>query len=404
MYIINNVLLMSDDSTSQSSEDDSADEELQIFLDHSLQNTKQAEIANIAMITVGNESFAKMHGLRNTEKLKLTYNKGFFEKIIPNYTDNQFFSHFRMDKETFMTLEQLLRPQINENKTTPFRKKILLTIWILASPESFRSACDRFGLSKSSGWKHFKDVLSAIKKLMPCFIKWPSYHELIESEQVFLKRCNGFRGVIGAIDGCHVLIKQPPGNANDYYNRKDFHSIVLQGTCDHSGKFIDCLIGRPGRAHDAAIFRSSRIYEKLTNAENPLLPRTLHLLGDSAYPLLINVLTPFRDSGNLAPQQIKYNVKHASIRSVIERAYGLLKGKWRRLKCLDVNSISMANNIVAAACVLHNFLIIYKQIDVLTDPLGNDSDNNETVENNTDYDEYENEEPRRKRDFIMSQL
>lgn len=38
-----------------------------------------------------------------------------------------------------------------------------------------------------------------------------------------------FPGVIGAIDGCHIEMKQPPGNANDYYNRKGTHSIILQG-------------------------------------------------------------------------------------------------------------------------------------------------------------------------------
>lgn len=42
-------------------------------------------------------------------------------------------------------------------------------------------------------------------------------------------RSRGFPGVVGAIDGCHIPIKQPPGNANDYYNRKEFHSIILQG-------------------------------------------------------------------------------------------------------------------------------------------------------------------------------
>jgi len=47
--------------------------------------------------------------------------------------------------------------------------------------------------------------------------------------QIFRMRSRGFPGVVGAIDGCHIPIKQPPGNANDYYNRKEFHSIILQG-------------------------------------------------------------------------------------------------------------------------------------------------------------------------------
>ncbi|XP_044597231.1 putative nuclease HARBI1 isoform X2 [Cotesia glomerata] len=92
-----------------------------------------------------------------------------------------------------------------------------------------------------------------------------------EAFVAFLNKAGGFPGIVGAIDGCHISIRQPPGNANDYYNRKGSHSIILQGTCDHNGKFIDVLIGRPGRAHDSPVFRSSPLYEKITDAQNPLL-------------------------------------------------------------------------------------------------------------------------------------
>jgi len=55
-------------------------------------------------------------------------------------------------------------------------------------------------------------------------------HPMISSiySQVFAERSHGIRNV-GAIDGCHILIKQPLQNANDYFNRKQFHSIILQG-------------------------------------------------------------------------------------------------------------------------------------------------------------------------------
>ena len=38
-----------------------------------------------------------------------------------------------------------------------------------------------------------------------------------------------FPGVIGFIDGTHIAIRRPVNNPNSYYNRKDFHSIILQG-------------------------------------------------------------------------------------------------------------------------------------------------------------------------------
>lgn len=122
-------------------------------------------------------------------------------------------------------------------------------------------------------------------------------------------------------------------------------------------KFIDIFVGLPGRMHDARVFRNSDIYHRLTDNENPLLPLDMHLIGDSAYPLMPSLMTPFRDNGHLDPLQINYNIRLSSIRSTVERAFGRLKGKFRRLKDLDICSAQMGNSMIAAACVLHNFII-----------------------------------------------
>jgi len=61
-----------------------------------------------------------------------------------------------------------------------------------------------------------------------------------------------------------------------------------------------------------------------------------HLLGDAAYSLLAGPLVPFRDNAHLTPQQITYNTRHSSVRCTVERVFGRLKGKYRRLKDLDV--------------------------------------------------------------------
>ena len=38
---------------------------------------------------------------------------------------------------------------------------------------------------------------------------------------------------------------------SDYYNRKGWHSILMQGTVNHLGLFMDVYIGWPGRVHGA---------------------------------------------------------------------------------------------------------------------------------------------------------
>ncbi|EZA49463.1 hypothetical protein X777_11961 [Ooceraea biroi] len=84
-------------------------------------------------------------------------------------------------------------------------------------------------------------------------------------------------------------------------------------------------------------------------------------------------MTPFRDNGHLTRSQIVYNTKLSSIRSIIERSFGLLKSKFRRLKFLDISDIELGNEMIAAACVLHNFIIDNDRLNVLDEDYVNDA-------------------------------
>lgn len=174
--------------------------------------------------------------------------------------------------------------------------------------------------------------------------------------QDFENRSRGISAVIGAIDGCHIPIMQPHKNAIDYYNRKGFHSVILQGVCDNKKKFIDVHIGVPGRIHDARVFRNSPLFQNIMH-HNLIAPNT-HLIGDCAYPLSTFLIVPFKNNGHLTIEQIRYNQRLSSIRSIIERAFGLLKGKFRKLKYLEMYNLSMINYAIASACILHNFILM----------------------------------------------
>ena len=76
------------------------------------------------------------------------------------------------------------------------------------------------------------------------------------------------------------------------------------------------------------------------------------------------LLTPFKNNGHLTVGQIHYNAKHSGTRQVIERAFGLLKGRWKRLKCIDMEDIEEISYVVTAACVPHNFCLFADQGDI----------------------------------------
>lgn len=133
---------------------------------------------------------------------------------------------------------------------------------------------------------------------------------------------------------------------------------VVIGTCNERALFIDINVGQPGRMHDARVFRLSPLYQRLTDPVNPILRQDMHLIGDSAYPLLTNLMKPYQDNGHLTREQHIFNNKLSSVRSTIERAFGLLKIKFRRLKYIDIHQAESAMHIVCAACVLHNFILL----------------------------------------------
>jgi hypothetical protein len=88
------------------------------------------------------------------------------------------------------------------------------------------------------------------------------------------------------------------------------------------------------------------------------VPKDLHILGDSAYALSLGVLTPYRDNGKLSTLQKRFNFLHGSARSVIERSFALLKGKFRRLKYLDMSLDDKIPLTVSSCVVLHNFILL----------------------------------------------
>lgn len=68
-------------------------------------------------------------------------------------------------------------------------------------------------------------------------------------------------------------------------------------------------------------------------------------------------MTPFKDNGRLNGRQKRFNVILSSKRVTIERAFALLKGRFRRLKFLKMWGIRDTVYAIIAACVLHNMCL-----------------------------------------------
>lgn len=255
-----------------------------------------------------------------------------------------------------------------------------MAVWFLSNQEVFRSIANLFGMpSKCTARYCIMQVCQAMaEKLRPIYIRWPDEEDYKTISSDF-EQISGFPNVIGCIDGTHIAIKPPASDRDSYINRKGFPSINVLAVCDNRMKFTEVFADRAGSVHDARVLRVSTLGNMIE--QNGLGDAKYHILGDSAYPLMPQLIVPYRDNGHLTATQTRFNTVHSQTRSLIERAFARLKGKLRRLRGLECTHVRNSLTIIEAAFVLHNFIIIHEDSEYNDDITADDDDGSDT--NNT---------------------
>ncbi|XP_034945948.1 protein ANTAGONIST OF LIKE HETEROCHROMATIN PROTEIN 1-like [Chelonus insularis] len=224
----------------------------------------------------------------------------------------------------------------------------------MATPDSYRSVCDRFDVGKGTAWRTVWKFVSALYKYLPTFITWPTQAEAARTA-AYIENRYRFPGVIGAVDGMHVKICKPQINACNYINRKGQYSIQTQVTCDHTLKFTHVYSGEVGSVHDFRFFGLSGLQSLCTPAN---FPGNTHLLADKAYNLQPCVMVPYKNNHHLGAAEINYNRSHSSSRMMVERAIGMLKGRFRSLlDKLPIKRTDLIPYYIVSCCILHNICI-----------------------------------------------
>ena len=119
--------------------------------------------------------------------------------------------------------------------------------------------------------------------LKDSFITFPTVEGcMLSSEDVM--RSEGFRGFVGAVDGCHMPVERPREDEHVFVNRRGLPFHRSMGVCDERLMFTDICVGWPGSVHDSRIFKNSNLGRALTSGERTL-PEGCFLVGDSAFQL-----------------------------------------------------------------------------------------------------------------------
>lgn len=291
-----------------------------------------------------------------------------WQNMQENFDDQQWIKAFRVDKQTFRSICEILDPIIKPRENTisslpptSTTKKVAVTLYKIGSCCEYRVVGDVFGIHKSTVKKIFYETINAINsEMLKAHIRFANETDAKEIASAFESLC-GIPQIIGSIDGSHIPISPEGAGYKDFINRKGWASLVLQAVVDNRCLFKHISVKYPGSVHDAAAFKGSSLYRK----QNELLPPGekvvdgfpigYFLVGDPAYPLLPWLMKNF-PGRNLIPEEDIFNYRMNLARFRVEHAFGRLKGRFRILqKRCDIHHTFMPK-VIAACCILHNIL------------------------------------------------
>ncbi|XP_018392976.1 PREDICTED: uncharacterized protein LOC108772029 [Cyphomyrmex costatus] len=136
----------------------------------------------------------------------------YVEHVIPGYSRHVFKEHFRMFPETFEEVLRIISPGLRAINTEggrnpiPMEKQLLVAIWFIATPDSYRSVSTKFGIGKGTAFRALRRVTYALHCIAPRLIQWPKTRPTVTKVMEQFRKACGFPNVIGAIDGTHVYI------------------------------------------------------------------------------------------------------------------------------------------------------------------------------------------------------
>lgn len=193
-------------------------------------------------------------------------------------------------------------------------------------------------------------------------IKWPSSRQCALNSSEFLGVCN-INGIVGAVDCSHIAIMPRESERIAYTNRKCFYSVHLLAVVDARGRFIFVDVGCAGSMADTTVLCTSTLATTQTvfarDAKLPPVPYGYFLLADAGFaslPWVVQNYSTLHCTECTACQ--KFNNCIGRGRGIVERAYGQLKMRFKRLGGrASFDRKEQVARMVRACCGLHNLNI-----------------------------------------------
>ena len=238
---------------------------------------------------------------------------------------------------------------------------LLVTLRKLATQSDFYSIGMEFDIATGTAY-HLRQrmMITLLDTFGPTYFPFPTTkHECgLRAEQFTNLTNTAIPGIVGALDGCHIrwVPARFTTHRHQYFNRKGYCSIVAIAIVDALTRFTFMNVSCPGSCHDAWAYQYAGTL--------PMLDRCVsdgfYVVADSAFPISHRCLTPFRRPIRQQAHS-RFNTQLSRARVQVERAFGLLKGRWRCLRELNCK-LELVPRYVFTCALLHNICIDHHDI------------------------------------------
>ncbi|GJR99720.1 ALP1-like protein [Tanacetum coccineum] len=283
-----------------------------------------------------------------------------------NEDDPLFSEAFRMKRSSFSYLVSLLNNSCLQSLSVPPTTAVAAAVFRLAHGAPFNAVGRRFDLDTPTACRVFYVVCKAIIDNLSHLFELRSDLERISVGfgWMSLPNCCGVLGV-------------------EYFSVKgnlfgENGSVMVQALVDSECRFLDVSAGWPSTTKPELVLRQSELFSSVEETRELLNGATYQLndgtdipqyiLGDSCFPLLPWLITPYKkpllDSddgggeGDEGGMKEAFNSVHSRGMELVDTAFGRLRARWKILsKEWKEESIESFPYVVVACCLLHNFLI-----------------------------------------------
>jgi hypothetical protein len=219
------------------------------------------------------------------------------------------------------------------------------------------------GIGDGTVQLYMSRCFTALLRLYSNTIIWPREQAQEDVIRRFEEVSEGaFENCAGILDGTVINLETKPSiQGYAYFHRKRRYGLNCQAVCDADYRFLYICVGYPASVHDSTIFKETALSLQPARFFDDV---DSFLIADKAYQLTPRLLTPYKDpTGQRVEGGYRlYNQKHAKLRIRVERAFGILKGRFGSLKCLSIRldsdeAITRAITWITCTFILHNMLM-----------------------------------------------